>query len=141
MRRRGSLLGFRRWQVHAVVEHTKHVDEQWFRFRGDAVQQKISTSSTVARHVRYPDSSSDIGALAGSRDLGSFRQLLNGGFQDMSVSACLYRSEMVGRPTQDVPVVGFGRSGEANPPAATVDHPSPLAESRSAIASVAKPFR
>ena len=141
MRRLGFLLDSRGWQVHAVVEHTQHVDEQWYRFRGDAVQQKVPPSSTVARHVKYSDSWSDVGAFAGSRDLGSFRQLFDGGFQDLSVSARLLRSEMLGRPAQDVPVVGFGRSGEANPPAATVDHPSPLSESRSATASVAKPFR
>ena len=42
---------------------------------------------------------------------------------------------------QDILVVGVGRRGEAKLPAATVDHPSPLAASRSATASAAKAFR
>ena len=83
-----------------------------FAFRGDAVQQRVPASSTAARHVKYPDSRSDIGAFAGSRDIGSFRQLFDGAFQGSSVYACLLCSKVLGRPAQDDPVVGFGRSGE-----------------------------
>ena len=97
--------------------------------------------STTARHVKYPDSCSDVGTIAESGDIGAFGQLFDGALQGFSVPPCLLRSKMPGRPAQDVPVVGFSGSREANPPATTIVHPSPLAESRSATASAAKPLR
>ena len=73
--------------------------------------------STTARHVKYPDSCSDVGTIAESGDIGAFGQLFDGALQGFSVPPCLVRSKMPGRPAQDVPVVGFSGSREANPPA------------------------
>ena len=66
------------------------------------------------------------------------RLLMRGGPCGRGARAALSRSKMFGRPAQGVPVVGFGGSGEANPPTATIGHSSPLSASRSAIPSVAK---
>ena len=121
------------------MEHTEHVYEQRVRARGDAVQQNVPATSTTARHVKYPDSCSDVGTIAESGGIAAFGQLFDGALQGFSVPPCLLGSKVLGRPAQDVPVIGFSGSGEANPPAETIVHPSPLP--RSATAPAATPLR